>query len=96
MIPMPPSDDSDIADAEVEIKQDGEGVDTVAKTYLTGGLKAFRLFGNVIQTVLTVVVIVGVIIGLYGALTSNILLVFFGGITAVGAMTLKNPWFGFL
>ena len=79
----------DIVDGKVEIKQVGE----VTKTALIGGLKGLIFFSNAIQTVLTIVAIVGGIVGLYGALTSNILLVFFGGITAVGALTLKNPWF---
>ena len=92
MIPMPVSDDSDIVDGEVEISRSGE----VAKTAFIGGLKGLIFFGNAIQTMLTIVVIVGVIVGLYGALTSNIPLLFFGGITAVGAVMLKNPWFRFL
>jgi hypothetical protein len=79
----------DIVDGEVEIKQVGE----VAKTALIGGLKGLIFFGNSIQTMLTIVAIVGVIVFLYGALTSNVSLLFLGTITAVGALTLKNPWF---
>jgi hypothetical protein len=82
-----------IVDGEVDIKQAGEVVDTVAETAFIGGQKVFGFFFNTLQTVLTIVAIVGVIIGLYGALTSNILIVFFGGILAVGALGMKNPWF---
>ena len=68
MIPMPVSDDSDIVDGEVEISRSGE----VAKTAFIGGLKGLIFFGNAIQTMLTIVVIVGICLKLQQLLEINI------------------------